>query len=53
LTDGTRNPLGERQFLNVSSRFEEVLPNLPNPPSTMAAVTRTHLYNHLGGIAPD
>lgn len=53
LTDGTRNPLGERQFINVSSRFEEVLPNIPNPPSTQAEVTRTHLYCHLGGVAPN
>jgi hypothetical protein len=53
LTDGTRNPLGERQFINLSSRFEEVLPNIPNPPSTQRAVTRTHLYNHLGGISKD
>ncbi|MBM3497162.1 MAG: hypothetical protein FJX74_00685 [Armatimonadetes bacterium] len=53
LTDGTRNPLGERQFINLSSRFEEVLPNIPNPPSTQRAVTSTHLYNHLGGISRD
>jgi len=53
LTDGTRNPLGERQFINVSSRFEEVLPNIPNPPSTQAEVTRTHLYCHLGGVSPN
>ncbi len=53
LTDGTRNPLGERQFINVSSRFEEILPNIPNPPSTQAAVTREYLYTHLGGIAKD
>jgi len=48
LTDGSRNRLGERQFINVSSYFEEVLPNIPNPPSTQAAVTRTHLYTHVG-----
>ncbi len=53
LTDGTRNLLGERQFINVSSRFEEVLPNIPNPPSTQSRVTRTHLYCHLGGVAVD
>jgi len=51
LTDGTRNPLRERQFINLSSRFEEVLPNIPNPPSTQRAVTSTHLYNHLGGTS--
>jgi hypothetical protein len=53
LTDGTRNPLRERQFVNVSSRFEEVLPTIANPPSTQAEVTRTHLYCHLGGTALD
>jgi len=53
LTDGTRNALGERQFINVSSRFEEVLPSIPNPPSTQGAVTREHLYCHLGGTSPD
>ncbi|MBI3922129.1 MAG: hypothetical protein HY318_11980, partial [Armatimonadetes bacterium] len=53
LTDGTRNPLVERQFINVSSRFEEVLPNIPNPPSTQAKVTREHLYCHIGGTAPN
>ncbi|MCL5096691.1 MAG: hypothetical protein M1608_04015, partial [Candidatus Omnitrophica bacterium] len=51
LTDGTRNPLFERQFINVSSRFDEVLPNIPNPPSTQARVTREHLYCHIGGTA--
>jgi len=49
LTDDTRNALRERQFINVSSRFEEVLPNIPNPPSTQAEVTRVNLYCHLGG----
>jgi len=53
LTDGARNPLGERQFINLSSHFEEVLPNIPNPPSTQAAVTRNYLYCHIGGTAPD
>jgi hypothetical protein len=53
LTDGTRNPLRERQFITVSSRFEEVLPNIPNPPSTQAEVTRDYLYCHIGGIAPN
>jgi len=53
LTDGTRNPLGERQFINVSSRFEEVLPSIPNPPSTQAAVLREYLYCHIGGTGPD
>ncbi|NOX54870.1 MAG: hypothetical protein GXP27_10620, partial [Planctomycetes bacterium] len=31
--DGERNPCFERLFLTVSPRFEEVLPNIPNPKS--------------------
>ena len=53
LTDGTRNPMGERLFVSVSSRFDEVLPNIPNPPSTQKEVSRNRLYCHIGGIAPD
>lgn len=53
LTDGTRNPLRERQFINVSSRFEEVLPAIPNPPSTEADTLREHLYCHVGGLGAD
>ena len=32
-TDGRRNDCFERLFLTVSPRFEEVLPNIPNPES--------------------
>jgi hypothetical protein len=32
-TDGKRNDCFERAFLTVSPRFEEVLPNVPNPKS--------------------
>jgi hypothetical protein len=32
-TDGRRNDCFERLFLTVSPRFEEVLPNVPNPKS--------------------
>ena len=53
LTDGRRNALGERQFINVSSRFEEVLPTIPNPPSTQAAVLRERLYCHIGALGAD
>ncbi len=51
LTDGTRNRLGERQFINVSSDFLEVLPNIPNPPSDQREVLKTHLYCHVGGVS--
>lgn len=53
LTDGSRNPMGERLFINVSSRFDEVLPNIPNPPSSQKAVSRSRLYCHIGGTAPN
>ncbi|MHB1457360.1 MAG: hypothetical protein ACYC0V_10650 [Armatimonadota bacterium] len=53
LTDGSRNRLRERQFITVSSRFEDVLPNIPNPPSPMAKVTGKNLYCHVGGVGLD
>jgi hypothetical protein len=53
LTDGSRNALGERQFINVSSAFEEVLPTIPNPPSTQAAALRERLYCHIGALGAD
>jgi len=34
-TDGKRNCLQERLYLNASDDFQEVLPNIPNPPSPM------------------
>jgi len=53
LTDGSRNALVERQFINVSSAFEEVLPTIPNPPSTQAEVLRERLYCHIGALETD
>ena len=32
-TDGTRNPLVERGYIAVSAHVDEVLPNIPHPPS--------------------
>ena len=52
-TDGVRNPLYERCFLTVSSKFEEVLPNIPNPPSPLTNVLRNYMYTHLGGTTPN
>ena len=43
-TDGRRNALGERIFLTASSDFTEVLPNIPNPPSTAAAAMAPYVY---------
>lgn len=53
LTDGTRNRLRERQFINVSHLFEEVLPSIPNPPSPNGDVTGKHVYCHVQGRAKD
>ncbi len=36
-TDGQRNPVFERLFVTVSPRFEETLPNIPNPQVTVDA----------------
>ncbi len=33
LTDGTRNAMQDRFYMTVSSRYEEVLPNIANAPS--------------------
>jgi hypothetical protein len=38
-TDGRRNDCFERLFLTVSPRFEDVLPNIPNPKSPWMHVT--------------
>ncbi|RMG01693.1 MAG: hypothetical protein D6741_04860, partial [Planctomycetota bacterium] len=38
-TDGKRNDCFERLFLTLSPRFEEVLPNVPNPKSPWKHVT--------------
>jgi hypothetical protein len=52
-TDGKRNDARERIFLTVSRRFEEVLPNIPNPRSDMIDVARHHLWRNIGFMAPD
>ena len=43
-TDGSRNDCFERLFLTVSPRFEEVLPNVPNPKSSWMHVTGKRLW---------
>ncbi len=43
-TDGTRNDCFERLFLTVSSRLEEVLPNIPNPRSPWMHVAGERLW---------
>jgi hypothetical protein len=47
-TDGRRNDCYERLFLTVSPRFEEVLPNIPNPPSPWMHVAGDRLWRAHG-----
>jgi len=47
-TDGTRNPCYERFVLTLSPRFEEVLPNIPNPASPWKHVTGTRVWRPHG-----
>ena len=47
-TDGRRNDCFERLFLTVSPRFEEVLPNIPNPKSPWMQVAGERLWRAHG-----
>jgi len=47
-TDGQRNDCYERLFLTLSPRYEEVLPNIPNPESPWKHITGTHLWRAHG-----
>jgi hypothetical protein len=47
-TDGKRNDCFERLFLTVSPRFEEVLPNIPNPKSPWMHVAGDRLWRAHG-----
>ena len=47
-TDGERNSCFERLFLTVSPRFEEVLPNIPNPISPWKGVTGQRVWRAHG-----
>ena len=47
-TDGQRNPCFERFVLTLSPRFEDVLPNIPNPPSPWRHVTGTRVWRAHG-----
>lgn len=53
-TDGTRNPLFERGYIAVSPDLDEVLPNLPNPPSpyraTLAPRVMLDIWGHDHGM---
>lgn len=52
-TDGTRNGCFERLFLTVSPRFEEVLPNVPNPKSPWMQVTSQRVWRAHGASQRD
>ncbi len=47
-TDGKRNDLRERLFINVSSDFHEVLPNIPNPKCDTGQIAREYLWRNIG-----
>ena len=47
-TAGTRNPMRERLFVNVSTDLQEVLPNIPNPDCDTGKIARECLCNNLG-----
>jgi len=52
-TDGRRNDCFERFFLTVSPRFEEVLPNIPNPVSPYKQITGTRVWRAHGASKRD
>lgn len=54
LTDGTRRPLRDTFYLTVSSRYEETLPNIPNPPSPfLSELARRVVLDVWGGAFAD
>lgn len=53
LANGHRNPCGERFFLTISPRYEEVLPVIPNPPSPWRKVTGTRVWRAHGASNRD
>jgi len=51
LTDGTRRPLRDTFYLTVSSRYEETLANIPNPPSPFLSELATRVVLDVWGGA--
>ena len=47
-TDGTTNDCFERFFVTVSPKFEETLPNIPNPKSPWKHIAGTHQWRSHG-----
>lgn len=52
-TDGTRNNLRERLFINVSSDFQELLPAIPNPKCDTGDVAKHYLWRNIGAPQPE
>lgn len=50
-TDGQRNDCYERFFITIAPRYNEVLPNIPNPKSPWMKVTGTHAWTVRGSGA--
>ena len=48
-TDGRRNDVRDRIFLTVSPRFDEVLPNIPNPDNPYAKMMVDRAWWDVGG----
>ena len=46
-TDGARNPVFERFVWSCSTKFEDVLPAIPNPPSPHRSLTAEHQWCHM------
>ncbi|MBN1342372.1 MAG: hypothetical protein JXQ73_06815 [Phycisphaerae bacterium] len=47
-TDGKRNDLRERIFINVSSDVHEVLPGIPNPKCDTGDIARQYTWRNIG-----
>ncbi|NOY79855.1 MAG: hypothetical protein GXP31_02500, partial [Kiritimatiellaeota bacterium] len=52
-TDGFRNDMRERIFLTVSPRFDEVLPNIPNPPNPFSRMMVDRAWWDVGRVNLD
>ncbi|UCF38720.1 MAG: hypothetical protein JSU96_07755, partial [Acidobacteriota bacterium] len=48
-TDGERNDLYERFFVTLSERFEDTLPNIPNPPAKDGHLAGQRLWQETWG----
>ncbi len=53
ISDGTRNPLRERLFLNVSANPWEVFPTVDNPPSPFREIQGDRLWRVASSHSPE